>query len=107
MDEAQVGAVQFVEAREDAAKLFELVDTTFDEMAFAVEPGIIGALERGRGMGRDDRFAAPRLDRGDEGRARIATIRDNLREREPLQERFGLGAVVALPSGQQRPQRIT
>ena len=106
LDKAEIGAIQLVEAREDAAKLLEFVDATFDQMAFAVEPGIIRPLDLGRLMRWNDRLTAASLQGGDKDGSSIAAIRDNLLEREPIQERFGLGAVVALPSGQQRPQRI-
>lgn len=106
MDEAEIGAIQLVKAREDAAKVLELVDTTFDEMALAVEPAIILALHRGGGMGRDHRLTPPRLDGSDEGRACIPAIGDHAFKREPVKERFGLGAVVALARRQDGAQRI-
>ena len=103
VDEAQKGAIQFVEAREDAAKVLEFVDTTLDQMPFAVEPGIVRALEPGRLMRRDDRLSAQGLDVGDERRACIAAIRDHALEREAVQQGDGLGAIVALTGCQQRP----
>jgi hypothetical protein len=106
VDEAEIGAVQLVEAREDAAKVLELVDATFDQMALAIEPGIVRALHLGRLMRRDDGLSTLGLDVGDEGRARIATIRDHPLEREAVEQRFGLGAVVALSRRQQRPPRV-
>ncbi len=103
VDEAQKGAIQFVEAREDAAKVLEFVNTTLDQMPFSIEPGIVLALELGRLMRRDDRLGAQGLDVGDERRARIAAISDHALEREAVQQRDGLGAVVALTCCQQRP----
>jgi hypothetical protein len=106
VDKAEIGAIQFVEAGEDAAKLLEFVDTTLDQMAFAVEPSIVLSLDRGGLMRWNDRLAAAIVHGGNQCGSGIAAVRDDLLEREPIQERFGLGAVVALPSGQQRTQRI-
>jgi len=106
VDEAEIGAVQLVEAREEAAEVLELVDTTFHQVALAVEPGVIRALHLGGLMRRDDRFAALGLNVGNEGRARIAAIRDHPLEGEPGEQCFRLRAVVALPSGQAGAQGI-
>jgi hypothetical protein len=83
--------------------VFELVDTTLDQMPFAVEPGIEVALHFGGLIRRDDRLRTQRVDVGDKCRAGVAAIRDDLLERDPIQLRFGLGAVVALPRRQPRP----
>jgi hypothetical protein len=106
VDETEIGPIQLVEAREDAAKLLEFVDATFDQMAFAVEPGSVRALDLDGLMRWNDRLAVAVSHGGNKGDSGIAAIRDDLLEREPIQEHFGLGAVVALPSGQQRTQRI-
>jgi len=45
VEKAQVGAIQLVEAGENAAKVLEFVDAAFDQMALPVEPGIIRALD--------------------------------------------------------------
>ena len=106
LDEAEIGAIQFVEAREDAAKVLELVDTTLDQMPFAVEPGIVGTLHLGGLMRRDDRFSAQRLDVGDERRTGIPAISDHALEREAIQQGDCLGTVMALSRRQQHPQRV-
>jgi hypothetical protein len=54
----------------------------------------------------DDRFTALGFDVGDEGRARIAAIRDHPLKGEPSKQGHRLGAVMALRSGQNRPQGI-
>jgi hypothetical protein len=106
VDETEIGPIQLVEAREDAAKLLEFVDATFDQMAFAVEPGIVRAFDLGGLMRWNDRLAVAISHGVNKGGSGIAAIRDDRLEREPIQEHFGLGAVVALPSGQQRTQGI-
>ena len=106
VDEAEIGAIQLVEAGEDAAKLLEFVDATFHEMAFAVEPGVVLSLDLGRLMRGNDRFTAPRLDIRDEWRSCIAAIRDDPGEGQAVEQRLGLRAVVALPSGQDGAQGI-
>ncbi len=106
LDEAEKGAIQFVETREDAPKVLELIEAAFDQMSFAVHPGVVLPLELGRLMRWDHRFAALRVQVGDEVRPSIAAIRQHLREGQSLQERLRLGAVMALPGGQNRPQRI-
>jgi len=106
VDKAQIRAIQLVEARAEAAKVLEVVETTVDEMAFAVEPGIVHPLGLGGLMRRNDRFAALIMHVGDKGSSGIAPIRDDLLEGEPFQQRRGLGAVMALPSRQARAQRI-
>ena len=103
MDETQITDCQFVEASKDASVVLDLVDKTLDQMPFSIEPGIVLALELGRLMRRDDRLGAQGLDVGDERRARIAAISDHALEREAVQQRDGLGAVVALTCCQQRP----
>jgi len=51
VEEAQKGAIQLVEAREDAAKVLEFVEATFDQMALAVEPGVVVARDLARWCG--------------------------------------------------------
>lgn len=103
LDEAEKGAIQRVEARQDAAEMLEFVDAACDQMTLAVEPGIIVALELGRLMRRDHRFTALRVQVGDVVRPRIAAICQHLLEGQPVQERMRLSAVMALSSGQERP----
>ncbi len=106
MDKAKKGAIQLVEAREDAAKVLQLVETAFDQMAFAVHPGVVVALDRSRLVRRNDRFAALSLHVGDELRSRIAAIRQYFLEGESLEKRLGLRAIVPLPRGQNDPEGI-
>lgn len=73
------------------------------QMALAVEPDIVVALDFGRLMRGDHRFAAQSLHMGNEIRAGIAPIRDHPREGEAVQECLRLEALMALPSGQQGP----
>ena len=61
MEKAQVGAIQLVEAGENAAKVLEFVEAAFDQMALPVEPGIRRARDGGALMRWDDREAAARL----------------------------------------------
>ena len=106
MEKAQVGAIQLVEAGENAAKVLEFVDAAFDQMALPVEPGIIRALDGGALMRWDDRDAAARLKMGDERRACVATIRHDLREGQPVEQRLSLRAVMALAGRQEHPYGI-
>ena len=96
MDEAQVGAIPLVEAGENPTEVLELVDTTFDQMALAIQPGIVGAFHSGPLVGRNDRLTALFLKRRDESCGRIAAIGDHPREGEALQQRLRLSTIVAL-----------
>jgi hypothetical protein len=80
VNEAKKGAIQFVEARENAAKVFEFVETAFDEMPLAVQPRIVLALALSSLMGRDHRLATALLQIGDELCSGIAAIRDHFLE---------------------------
>ena len=51
--------------------MLELVDAAFDQMRFAIQPGIAAVRDLGALMRRDDRFAAALLRRCDERRSRI------------------------------------
>lgn len=106
MEKAQVGAIQLVEAGENATKVLEFVDAAFDQMPLPVEPGIIRALDGGALMRWDDRLAAARLKMGDEGHACVATIRHDLREGQPVEQRLSLRAVMALAGRQEHPYGI-
>ena len=106
MDKAQIGAIQLVKAGEDPAKVLELVEAAFDQMALAVEPGIVVAFDLRALMRGNDRFTALRLHLRDEGCPGVAAIRHHFLKRKSVQQRVRLGAVVALPSGHNRPQGI-
>ncbi len=106
VDEAEEGAIQFVEAREDAAKMLEFVEATFDEMAFTVEPDVILTLDLGTLMGRNHCFAAALLQIGDEVSASIAAIRHHPLKGEAIKQRLSLRAVMALAGRQAHTQRI-
>lgn len=75
-------------------------------MAPAVQPGIVHTLALGSLMRRDHRFASLGVQVGDEVCPGIAAIRDDAREREAIEERVRLGAVMALSGGQACPQGI-
>lgn len=85
MDKAQVRAIQLVETREDAAKLFEFVETAFDQVPFAIAPSIVGTPDFGPLMRWDDRFAAALLDVRNQVYCRIPTIRNHPFEGEPIE----------------------
>lgn len=101
VDEPQIGAIQLVKAGEDAAKVLEFVDAAFDEVALAVQPRIVCALDLGRLMRWNHGFAALGLHRRDQIRSGIAAIRDHAQEGEAVEQRMRLGAVMALSGGQE------
>jgi hypothetical protein len=96
VDKAEKGAVQFVAAREDAAKVLEFIEAAFDQMAFAVDPSVILPFDLGALMRRNDRLTAALVQVGDERRSGIAAICQDFLEGQLSEQRLGLGAVVAL-----------
>lgn len=106
MDETEKRAVELVKAGKDAAKLLEFVEAAFDQMALAIDPGIILAFDLGTLVRRNDGFTAPFLQEGDERRARVAAIRQHFREGQAVKQRLGLGTVMALARCQDHPERI-
>ncbi len=75
VDKAEKGAVQLVETREDAAKVLEFIKAAFDQVPFAVDPGVILAFDLGALMRWNDRLAAALVQVGDEWRSGVAAIR--------------------------------
>ena len=106
VDKAQIRAIQRVEAGEDAPKVLEFVDTTLDEMAFAIEPAVVLPLDLGALMRRNDGFTPTPLDRGDTRRCRIAPTPDAALKGDPVDQGARLGAVMTLARGQAYSQRI-
>ena len=107
MQETQVTAGEFVKTREDAPKMFELVDQTFNQMPFPIQPCVVlprqfGALMR-RNNWQNIAFNQP----VDEVLSGISAIRDGMLAVKISQQCLSLGAVVRLPSRQQQSQRIT
>ncbi len=96
VDKVEKGAVQFLETREDAAKVLEFIEAAFDQMPFAVDPGIVLAFDLGALMRWNDRLTAALVQVGDERRSGIAPICQDFLEGQPVEQRLGLGAVVAL-----------
>ncbi len=95
MDKAEKGSVQFLEAREDAAKVLEFIEAVFDQMAFAVDPGIVLPFDLGALMRWNGRLTAALVQVGDERRSGIAPICQDFLEGQLSEQRLGLGAVVA------------
>lgn len=84
--------------------MLDLIETAFDQMALAGEPGVVRALDLGPLMRRNDRFTALRVQVRDELRpSSLAAIRDHFLEGQPCQKCLRLGAVMALSSRQECP----
>jgi hypothetical protein len=106
LDESQVGAVQFVEAGKDAAKMLELVEAAFDEMPLAIDPLIVFPLDLGSLMRRNHRFTPTRLEVCDERLFCVAAICQHFVEAQPIEQRVCLRTIMALPGGQDHAERI-
>lgn len=106
MDKAEKGAVQFLETREDAAKVLEFIEAAFDQLPFAVDPWIVLAFDLGALMRWNDRLTATLVQGGDEWRSVVAAIRQDFFEGQSGEQCLGLGTVVALSRCQNHAQWI-
>lgn len=93
-----------IEARGDAAELFELGEAALDAIAQPVAHFVVGTrlLAAAR---RDHRFGALGLDQCHQFPAVIALVGQHVLGLEPRQQGGGLGDVVAFPTSEQEPHR--
>ena len=73
--------------------MFDFVEETLDEIAFAVEREVAEALNDAVCFRRDDGFSATGFDETDNGFGVIAFVGQHVFRDDILQERFCLGAI--------------
>jgi len=86
--------------------MLDFVNKTFDQMPFSVAPLIIFPQDFGALVWGDNRLDTSRQQVFNEILRGIAAIRNQMGEIKTIQQRLGLGAIVALTSGQPQPQGI-
>ena len=106
MDKARKPRGKFVEAGKDTPKLLEFVEKTFDEMAFAVEPSVVIALDFGTLVRRDDRNRMILKDEVNKSLSSISSVRNDVRRLETPDERFRLGNIMTLTRREPHTQWI-
>ncbi len=107
MDKPGKASGKFVEAGKHPTKLLEFVEKAFDEMAFAVEPGVIVALNFGTLVWRDNRRCMVLEDKVNKGLCRISSIGDDVQGFEAGDERFCLSNIMTLPCCEAQAQGVT
>jgi len=91
---------EFVVAGGDSAEVFECVEESFDEIAFAIEGEVAVSLNETIGLGRNDRFDASGLEGQDQSIRVIGFVREKGLRGEIFQQRFCLAQIRGLPRGQ-------
>ena len=106
MNERQEGFGEFVVARGDASELLDTAEETLDQVAGLVDVPVERPRVETVGSWRDDRAAALRRDRFDEGIRIVALVGHNELGRLILDQCSRLFDVGHLTSGKNHPQRI-
>jgi hypothetical protein len=106
MQEAQVAAGKLIKARKDTTKMLDLVDKTLYQMAFTVQPSIVMAGLFAALVGWDHGFSTSLKHKVDKVLACIGPVCNHMLTSKALSHFKGLGAVVALSSGQAHSQGI-
>ncbi len=90
MDKTAKMRSEFIEAGDDAPKVFEFVEKTLDEMPFTVQPAVILALDFGALVERDDGRCAARENEVNKGLRSVASISNDVLRVESVNERSRL-----------------
>jgi hypothetical protein len=98
---------RFLEAREYAAVLFQLIEEAFDQMTLLVGMPVHGSWRPPVRAGWNHRIDAPGRQTLDDRIGVMAFIADHRFSRMIRQQGFGLGHVRHLPFGQNEVQRIS
>ena len=107
MKESQKTSSKLIKTRKEMAELLEFVDKTLDQVPFAVAPSVIDALNFSTLMGRNNRLGLMGKDESNQGLRSISSVGNDKLVAQAIQQRFGLGDIVAFTAGQQKTQRIT
>ena len=91
---------KLVVAGGDCAEVFECVEESLDQIAFAVEGEIAVSLNEAVDLGRDDRVDASRFQGQDQPVRIIGFVREKGLRGEVFQQRFSLAQIRDLPLGQ-------
>ncbi len=86
--------------------MLDFVEETLDQMTLLVQMGVIFPRLFAVLAGWNDRFCISRCDVVQEFLRIIGSIRNRPLEIEISKQVFGLGDIMALPSGQEKPQRV-
>lgn len=97
---------KFVKARENPAKLLDLVDETFDQMPLAVHPAVIVALGFCPLVRRNDGFCSPLGNLVNQGLGGVASISNDVFGFQSRQQVRRLGNLMRLPRRQAQAQGI-
>ena len=84
----------------DSAEVFEGVEESLDEIAFAIEGEIAVSLNEAVGLGRNDWFDASGLEGQDQSVGVIGFVREKGLGGEIFQQRLCLAQIRDLPGGQ-------
>jgi len=84
----------------DASKLFDILEETFDQVAFGIWGVVAIAFDFAIGLGRNDRFDLSTLEAGDEAIRVVAFVSEDRIWRDVGDKRLGLGDVVSLSTGE-------
>jgi len=106
MQKAEISTIQFVKTGKDTPKMLDFVNQAFDQMTFSVAPLIIFPQDFGPLVRGDNRLDTSRQQVFNKILRGIAAIRNQMSEIKTIQQRLGLGAVVALTGGQPPTQGI-
>lgn len=80
------------------AEMFDFVDKTLHQMPFAIAPCVVVTLNFGPLMRRNNGLGVLIENKGYQLLSSIATVSNDERIAEPIQQGFGLGDVMALAS---------
>lgn len=90
----------------DAAKLLEILEETFDQVALCIQGVVALAFGFAIGLGRNDRFDLSTFEAGDEAVGVIAFVSKYRIWLHLGDKRFSLGDIVSLSAGEAQSQRI-
>lgn len=106
MDAGEEVSGELVIAGCDCAVLFEFIEEPLDEVTFAIEGVVAGALDRAAGGWRDDGSDSPPVERLDQAISVVGLIGEQGLEVCPFDQRLGLAEVRGLARGQREFYRV-
>jgi len=97
---------EFVVTRGDCTEVFECVEETFDEIAFAIEDEIAVPLNEAVGLGRNDGFDTSGLEGEDQSIRIIGFVSQKCLGGEVFDQLLGLAQIRGLPRGQRESDGV-
>ena len=107
MQETKKGAIQLLKTREDTAEMLDLINETFHQMPFTIQPSVVLTQDVCALVRRDNRLNTAIQQVLDKMLSRIAPIRDQAFKIKAFQQRIRLGNIMPLSTTEGEAQRIT